>query len=93
MVLLFALKNRTLSSKRGMNAYYDAIDWLGGYPYESATREEIANCLDEFDLTYSNNDQPSFLFGLLGTGCAEYCFTRAFPRKSEPPAAPVPSTR
>ena len=24
-----------------MDFYYDVIDWVGGYPYEYATREEI----------------------------------------------------
>jgi len=26
---------------RGMNAYHDAIDWLGGLPYEVASIEEV----------------------------------------------------
>ena len=28
-------------NKRGMNVYYDWIDWLGGYPFEVASVEEI----------------------------------------------------
>lgn len=27
--------------ERGMNVYHDVIDWLGGLPYEVATREEV----------------------------------------------------
>lgn len=33
-------------SKRGMNRYHDAIDWLGGLPYEVASAQEITEfCL------------------------------------------------
>jgi 2-polyprenyl-6-hydroxyphenyl methylase/3-demethylubiquinone-9 3-methyltransferase len=27
--------------QRGMSAWHDAIDWVGGYPFEVATREEV----------------------------------------------------
>jgi 2-polyprenyl-6-hydroxyphenyl methylase/3-demethylubiquinone-9 3-methyltransferase len=27
--------------QRGMSVYYDWLDWLGGLPYEAATREEV----------------------------------------------------
>ncbi len=30
--------------KRGMNWWYDQIDWIGGYPYEDAKPEEIFDC-------------------------------------------------
>jgi len=30
---------------RGMNAYHDAVDWLGGLPYEVATVEEVKTFL------------------------------------------------
>jgi 2-polyprenyl-3-methyl-5-hydroxy-6-metoxy-1,4-benzoquinol methylase len=29
------------SEKRGMNRWRDIVDWIGGYPYEAATVEEI----------------------------------------------------
>ena len=58
-----------------MNLYYDAIDWLGGYPYESASKEEIINIVgDEFKLINSFSTEPSV--ELLGSGCAEYIFRR-----------------
>lgn len=28
---------------RGMTAYHDLLDWLGGYPYEVASREEVVD--------------------------------------------------
>ena len=36
---LYVFKN--YRNKRGMNVYYDWIDWLGGYPFEVASVEEI----------------------------------------------------
>jgi hypothetical protein len=53
--------------------YHDAIDWLGGYPYESAYPETV-NALagDAFRLVKVQNVVPSR--GLFGTGCAEYTF-------------------
>lgn len=60
---------------RGMNRFYDAIDWLGGYPYESATKDEIISFLEkEFEVQKSFRTPPGF--GLLGTGCAEYTFIK-----------------
>ena len=29
------------SKNRGMSRWYDAVDWIGGYPYEVATAEEL----------------------------------------------------
>ena len=35
--------NRRLGKDRprGMSAWHDAVDWVGGYPFEVATREEV----------------------------------------------------
>lgn len=60
-------------NQRGMNLWNDAVDWLGGYPYQSATPEEIAEIVGHFPLISFNTDQAPVL-GLLGTGCAEYTF-------------------
>lgn len=35
------------SSPRGMDFYYDLVDWIGGYPYEFANSQEIENFLLE----------------------------------------------
>ena len=32
---------------RGMNQYYDTIDWMGGFPYEYATYEELKTYFKE----------------------------------------------
>lgn len=61
---------------RGMNFYNDIDDWLGGFPYESATEDEIESFLKErgFALEYVKGLKPKL--GLFGTGCAEFRFRR-----------------
>ncbi len=62
-------------NERGMNLYNDSVDWLGGYPYESATIEEILDIVGEdFNLINSFNTKPGY--GIFGTGCAEYIFRK-----------------
>lgn len=55
--------------QRGMDIYYDAVDWVGGYPYEYASREEIVAFMQKkgFTLTKFN---PTRGF----TGCNEFVF-------------------
>lgn len=66
------------SLRRGMSAWHDQHDWLGGYPYESATPDEVRNLLTPhgFVLLRQNLFKGSRL-GLLGVGCNEYVFQRA----------------
>ena len=61
---------------RGMLWFYDSRDWLGGYPYESATKDEILNYLDikGFKILKTRNTKPSF--GIFGSGCADYLFQK-----------------
>ena len=61
---------------RGMAWFNDSLDWLGGYPYESATKEEIINYLDikGFRILKATNTKPSI--GIFGSGCAEYLFAK-----------------
>ena len=56
---------------RGMDFYYNVVDWVGGYPYEYATRAEVIHYLEarKFALRISAPaDVP--------TGCNEYVFVR-----------------
>lgn len=41
--LAYIIKRKTLNlyRERGMHIYYDAIDWIGGYPYEFASWKEV----------------------------------------------------
>lgn len=57
------------SNQRGMNYWHDIIDWVGGYPYEVATPDEIFEYYSSrgFRLTKLNA-------GLVGLGCNEFVF-------------------
>ena len=56
---------------RGMNKWYDYIDWIGGYPYECTTMESLVDCFskDGFKVEWS-------LSRAMGTGCNEVVFRR-----------------
>jgi len=62
------------NSERGMSWSHDVHDWLGGYPYESASPTEIRSALPEFEVVRSF-ERPGG-FGLFGSGCNEYVFRR-----------------
>lgn len=60
--------------RRGMDFMTDIRDWLGGYPYESASPATIHNFLTVrgFKLIKSNIRDKQF--GFLGSGCNEYIY-------------------
>ena len=56
---------------RGMDFYYNVVDWVGGYPYEYASGDEVtAHLADKgFDLR-------TFAAAKVPTGCNEFAFVR-----------------
>ena len=38
---------KTIKSRRGMDWMTDVNDWLGGYPYEFAARDEVINFMKD----------------------------------------------
>ena len=58
---------------RGMNIYHDIIDWLGGLPYEVATKEEIINFCKEKGLQLKKMEEAHH-----EGGCSIYLFTKVF---------------
>jgi 2-polyprenyl-3-methyl-5-hydroxy-6-metoxy-1,4-benzoquinol methylase len=58
--------------ERGMDFYYDVIDWVGGYPYEYASRREI-----EVRLTPQGFSLLRFHAARVPTGCNEFVFRRS----------------
>jgi 2-polyprenyl-6-hydroxyphenyl methylase/3-demethylubiquinone-9 3-methyltransferase len=56
---------------RGMDFYYNVVDWVGGYPYEYASRAEVEHFLEarQFALCFST---PA----VVPTGCNEFAFLR-----------------
>ena len=65
--------------QRGMDRYHDIHDWLGGYPYESASEEETVTLFKEFGFELVktiNTTPPSTFWSLFGAPCGEYLFKR-----------------
>ncbi|HYG26976.1 MAG TPA: class I SAM-dependent methyltransferase [Caulobacteraceae bacterium] len=74
--LLRLITDRSGSPRaRGMDGMHDAHDWLGGYPYESATPAEIEQALPGFVMERKLL-QPGGRHGLLGSGCDEFVLRR-----------------
>lgn len=60
-----------LEKERGMDFWFDVIDWVGGYPYEYATPEEVETlvCGQGFILR-------RYVAAQVPTGCNEFVFQR-----------------
>ncbi len=56
---------------RGMDFYYDVVDWVGGYPYEYASAEYVVAWLEELGLSCSSRRSPR-----VPTGCNELVFRK-----------------
>jgi 2-polyprenyl-6-hydroxyphenyl methylase/3-demethylubiquinone-9 3-methyltransferase len=68
---------REFERNRGMAWATDVDDWLGGYPYESVTPEEVRGYLGAhgFDEVRSFT-KPARLAGILGSHCDEFVFRK-----------------
>lgn len=60
----------TPADRRGMVSWYDAVDWIGGYPFEVASPDDVIKfCLDRgFEVERIKTTH--------GYGCNEYVFRR-----------------
>ena len=56
---------------RGMSRWHDVLDWVGGYPYEFATPDEIFEFYRERGFTLTK-----MKCGGVGLGCNEFVFIR-----------------
>ena len=71
-VAKFAVTFRNpLRKRRGMSFMVDVVDWIGGYPYEYASRGEI----EEF-VTRLGFSLEKFVPAPVPTGCNEFVFRR-----------------
>ena len=61
---------------RGMSWYYDAIDWLGGYPYESASPKDIEQFVVALGFTSLLSGNTKNILGVFGSSCGEYVFRK-----------------
>jgi 2-polyprenyl-6-hydroxyphenyl methylase/3-demethylubiquinone-9 3-methyltransferase len=62
---------------RGMNRWHDIVDWVGGYPYEFATADEIFDFYRERGFTLTK-----MKCGGVGLGCNEFVFERSQPHEA-----------
>lgn len=57
--------------ERGMDFYYDIVDWVGGYPYEYATIAEIEELCRPLALSLVRAIPAN-----VPTGCNEFIFRK-----------------
>ena len=57
------------STERGMSPWHDVLDWVGGYPFEVASMDDIIGFMDKRGFALSNLKSA---FG--GYGCNEFVF-------------------
>lgn len=58
------------SEKRGMSKWHDIVDWVGGYPYEYATSDQIVEFYE------ARGFSPATVRPTRGLGCNEFIFRR-----------------
>jgi SAM-dependent methyltransferase len=58
-----------LKQTRGMNFYYDLVDWIGGYPYEYATVEDVNAILSALGFRLER-----IIPRTVPTGCNQFVF-------------------
>jgi 2-polyprenyl-6-hydroxyphenyl methylase/3-demethylubiquinone-9 3-methyltransferase len=59
---------------RGMDYFHDVHDWLGGYPYETASAAELDARLASIGLKAERVFTRPMSLGLFGSGCDEYVY-------------------
>lgn len=64
------------NKRRGMDFYYDIVDWVGGYPYEYADAKKV------IDLIAAHGFQLiDFLPADMPTGCNQFVFQKKYATK------------
>jgi 2-polyprenyl-6-hydroxyphenyl methylase/3-demethylubiquinone-9 3-methyltransferase len=61
---------------RGMSLSHDVHDWLGGYPYETASADELNSRISQLGFTELRSFRLPESLGVLGTGCHEFVFLK-----------------
>ena len=67
--------------QRGMDFYHDVHDWMGGWPYESITAEEIAQLMaglgfEPVRVFATQGLWSGRTLGIFGSGCDEFIYRR-----------------
>jgi 2-polyprenyl-6-hydroxyphenyl methylase/3-demethylubiquinone-9 3-methyltransferase len=67
---------RNYSETRGMNFSHDAHDWLGGYPYETSSADEMIGRVSALGFRELRSFRLPATSGLFGSGCNEFVFVK-----------------
>jgi 2-polyprenyl-6-hydroxyphenyl methylase/3-demethylubiquinone-9 3-methyltransferase len=65
------MRTNPLEQSRGMDFYFDLRDWIGGYPYEYATADEIEVIVNALGFQLER-----FMPTIVPTGCNQFVFKR-----------------
>ncbi|SVD73829.1 uncharacterized protein METZ01_LOCUS426683, partial [marine metagenome] len=68
---LCVTKKRPSKKERGMDFFFDVVDWVGGYPYEYASIKEFSKLCHREDLITVRVSPAT-----VPTGCNEFIFRR-----------------
>lgn len=60
-----------VKKERGMNFFYDVVDWVGGYPYEYTSVEETKRMVEPLGFKLIRDKAP-----VTPIGCHEYVFEK-----------------
>jgi 2-polyprenyl-6-hydroxyphenyl methylase/3-demethylubiquinone-9 3-methyltransferase len=69
---LVVTRQNPLNKTRGMDFWYDVVDWIGGYPYEHATAQKIRDYVEALGLQHRKTIPPT-----VPTGCNEFVFIKS----------------
>jgi SAM-dependent methyltransferase len=69
-------RRNPMKKERGMDFWYDVVDWLGGYPFEVASAEQLREFLEPLGFTLKHLTAPR-----VPTGCNELIFQRVSERR------------
>ena len=64
-------RSNPLKKERGMDFWFDVIDWVGGYPYEYATCQEVESFVTNYGF-----EMRRCIPAAVPTGCNEFVFER-----------------
>jgi len=67
----FATKQNPIKMDRGMDFFYNVVDWVGGYPYEYASKEEVIQKMKAKGFSCLR-----FCPAQVPTGCNEFIFQK-----------------
>lgn len=68
---LVVTRRNPLKMERGMDFYYNVVDWIGGYPYEYASRDEVERFVTGLGFACER-----FVPTIVPIGCNEFVFRR-----------------